>query len=538
MEPLHMLQVLRRKSKSDMIPPKPSLEVSMFPLYHYGKRRGQSCMTSMEKKRVAIIGAGVSGLTACKHALEHGFRPVMFEADVDAIGGVWAHTLASTRLQTPRPYYQFTDFPWPPGVSDLYPDHNQVMDYLRSYARHFGVLECIRFGSRVAALEYSSDVNEGEMMTWDQWAGNGEAFGSGRGEWSLTVHRGDHVEIHVADFVVLCLGRFSGRPNIPAFPLGKGPEAFDGTVIHSMDFSNMDNAKATQLIKGKLVTVIGYQKSALDVATRCANVNGPTYPCTMICRTKRWIIPGYHAWGVPISFFYLNRFSQLLIHKPGEGLLLGLLATLLSPLRWLFSKFVESYYRWAVPMKKHGMVPDHSFFDAMSSCLVVLLPGKFYTNVDQGSIVLKKAKEMSFCRQGLVVEGEPSPIKSDVVIFATGQCVHPRIPQLAIIGYCENVSNLHAFELRSKWLAHFLHGSFRLPSIQSMEENIIEWDKYMKRYASTHFRRSCIAQVHILCNDQLCQDMGINHKRKNGFLADWVLPYGPADYGGINRRNN
>lgn len=90
--------------------------------------------------------------------------------------------------------------------------------------------------------------------------------------------------------------------------------------------------------------------------------------------------------------------------------------------RWLFSKFVESYYRWAVPMKKHGMLPDHSFFDAMSSCLVVLLPGKFYDKVDQGSIVLKKAKEVNFCRQGLVVKGESLPIriKSDVVIFATG----------------------------------------------------------------------------------------------------------------------
>jgi dimethylaniline monooxygenase (N-oxide forming) len=40
--------------------------------------------------------------------------------------------------------------------------------------------------------------------------------------------------------------------------------------------------------------------------------------------------------------------------------------------------------------------------------------------VDQGSIVLKKAKSFSLCKQGVIVEGESTPIKSDVVIFITG----------------------------------------------------------------------------------------------------------------------
>ncbi|KAF0890595.1 hypothetical protein E2562_003797 [Oryza meyeriana var. granulata] len=372
-------------------------------------------------KRVAIVGAGVSGLTACKHALERGFRCVVFEADEAAIGGVWAHTLASTRLQTPRFFYEYSDFPWPPAVADAFPDHDQVVDYLRSYARRFGVLDRVRFGCRVTGMEYAG-VDDDELMAWDSWSGNGEAFGDGRGEWRLTVQHGGngYVETHAADFVVLCIGRFSGVPDTPAFPPDRGPEAFDGAVLHAMEYSSLGAAKAAALTKGKLVTIVGYQKSAVDIAAECADANGAACPCTMLYRTKRWIVPGNYAWGVPIEFLFLTRFAELLFHKPGEGVLLTILATILTPLRWLISKFVESYYAWAVPTRKLGMVPDHSIFQAMASCLIAIMPAKFYEKIEQGSIVLKKAKSFTFCREGVFVEGESAPIKSDVVIFATG----------------------------------------------------------------------------------------------------------------------
>lgn len=78
---------------------------------------------------------------------------------------------------------------------------------------------------------------------------------------------------------MVCIGRYGDIPKIPAFPRSKGPETFKGKVLHTLDYCKLDQEAATELLKGKKVAVVGFKKSAIDLAMECAQANQGNNPC-------------------------------------------------------------------------------------------------------------------------------------------------------------------------------------------------------------------------------------------------------------------
>jgi 4-hydroxyacetophenone monooxygenase len=211
--------------------------------------------------RVAVIGAGMSGLAAAYRLLQAGIDFVVFERN-DDVGGVWLENdYPGCRLDTSNFCYSYSFLQrddWP----HQYSRGPEIRAYFQDASQKLGLRERIRFGARVQAARFDERA----------------------GEWLVTVDAGGHRETSRFSAVISAVGQLN-QPNIPDIP---GAADFGGASFHSARWDHGAD------LRGKRVGVIGSGASGFQVIPSIA---GEVGEMRVFMRNPPWTVPtpNYHA---------------------------------------------------------------------------------------------------------------------------------------------------------------------------------------------------------------------------------------------------
>lgn len=259
------------------------------------------------KDRVCVLGAGSSGLTVAKNLAQRGIAFDCLER-LDDVGGNWyfgqpgSSVYRSVHLISSKRLTEYVDFPMPREYP-AFPSQQQAWEYLRSYARRFGLYERIEFQTPVRWIDAAA------------------------GGWLVELDSGQQ---RLYGQLVIANGH-NWDPRFPEYP-----GHFSGLALHSAQYKTPD------VLRDKRVLVVGAGNSGCDIAVESTQV---------AARTLHSARRGYH---------YLPKF---LLGRPvdqcGERLLRWRLP--LWARRWIAARLV----RLAMGRPEdYGLAkPDHQLFE-------------------------------------------------------------------------------------------------------------------------------------------------------------------------------
>jgi hypothetical protein len=385
-------------------------------------------MTANKEKKICVIGAGPSGITAAKNLLQVGFRNVVVFEKNDVVGGNWVYSerkghssvFSTTHIISSKSLSQYEDYPMPEDYPD-YPSHEELREYFQSYARAFGVQELIKFNVNVERVQPIAD-----------------------GQWEVQTNE-KHGE-YIFDAVLVCNGHH-WNPRMPEYP-----GEFAGDYFHSHDFKNNKG------MEGKRVLVIGGGNSACDIAVETSRV------------------ASYTAISMRRGYYFIPKF---ILGKPSD--------TLGGGLDWiprkLRAKITKMLLKVAVgDVSQYGLEkPKHDVFEVHpvinSELLYFIRHGK-----------IEPKKDISKFSGHQVVFTDGSMETFDIVIAATGYKItfpffdrsfidytdgpvplykhvfHPEHRSLFFIGLVQPLGCIWPLsDLQSKLAANYLAGHYQLP---------------------------------------------------------------------------
>jgi hypothetical protein len=395
---------------------------------------------ALSNPRTAIIGAGISGLTAGKMLKDYGVPYTTFESS-DRIGGNWAFgnpngrssAYRSLHIDTSKHRLAFKDFPVPKHFP-TFPHHSEIKSYLDDYAATFGLLDNIEFNNGV---ERARQVDGGWEIT-DQ-AGVTREFDL------LVVGNGHHWDARLPNF----------------------PGTFTGESIHSHHYVD---PQLPLDMTGKRILVVGIGNSAADITVELSSKSLQN-TVTLSTRSSAWIVPKYIA------------------GQPGDKLFK---TTPHLPLAWqrkaaqMFAPLVG-----ADPTKYGLPAANHKLFEAHPTQSVELP-----LRLGSGDVIPKP----NIARlDGDTVHFEDGTSDTfDIIVYATGYNItfpffdpdfisapnnqiplykrmfSPGIDNLVFIGFAQAIPTLFPFvECQSRVLAAYAVGKYALPSAAEMERVIL-----------------------------------------------------------------
>ncbi len=340
-------------------------------------------------EKYLILGAGSSGLTVAR-AFKQFDIPFECVEREDDVGGNWYYgkpgssVYRSTHLISSKPLTEYPDYPMPEHYPD-YPRHDQVFEYLRSYARHFGLYDHIRFNTSVESIEPladRADALEGEVNEANVDGDASRSAGAATGEarhagWLVTFSDGRQQAYRG---VVIANGHL-WDPKYPDYP-----GHFDGVVLHSSQYKTHD------VLVDRRVLVVGAGNSGCDIAVESAQNATQTFHST---RRGYHYMPKYF-FGMPADQLgerFLRWRMPLWLRRLSAGLMVKMV------LGWP--------HDYGLPK------PDHRLFESHPIVNSQLL---YY--VGHGEIIVKPDVERLLGDRVRFVDGSEEAI--DVIVYATG----------------------------------------------------------------------------------------------------------------------
>lgn len=412
-------------------------------------------------RHVAVIGAGISGIGAAKVLQQHGYEVTVYEKS-SSVGGVWAFGYLDVNIQSHDFQYRYSDFPWPIKC-DEHPTARQVLYYLNLSVQHY----------RINVLLNHSVVSMEEKA-------NG---------WLVHVMNGDRQIVKYYDYVIISSGLFTDGKYRPVYP---GQEDFIGEIMTEREIESLAQ------FSNKRVAVVGYGRSALDMATLSAEKSLQTYH---IFRHARWTLPE-NAFGLNPSYILYSRMGTTLIPCWVQPSALAkylhkfafIIRFIWSCIGWFLNFRSSSFSFWQgeIAAKRIKTTQPHLPIMHDKRFISAMMPSSYYPLVVKNKITPVLSQLAGFTPDGIkLANGEF--LKCDAVIFSMGnqtpefpflpfkyRCmvekeggvqlyrhlIHPRINNVGFLGFNHCALHIPAVEVGTIWLIAQWRNNLTLPTIE------------------------------------------------------------------------